>query len=85
MLAGSNMRTKRRKPQRNKKTFEALPAKQDLDAASRALLEEREGPDAAAPRDASIEDPLQDWPESAGEEDQWLKERRGGSDQEREG
>ncbi|HSQ06059.1 MAG TPA: hypothetical protein VLN59_18625 [Burkholderiales bacterium] len=44
---------------------------------SRALLglgEWRGAPDAQA--EGSIEDPLGDWPESSGEPDQWLLERR---------
>jgi hypothetical protein len=51
---------------------------QNGNAASAALLALDEGGRAAdiAPEgDASVEDPLQDWPEAEGEPDRWLDER----------
>jgi hypothetical protein len=36
-------------------------------------LEESRDPDAE--RDGSVEDPLHDWPESADDTDEWLRER----------
>jgi hypothetical protein len=36
---------------------------------------------AAADADASVEDPLQDWPEIEAEKDQWLLERNGRGDE----
>jgi len=42
-------------------------------------------PDALPPEADSVEDPLEDWPESAGEAERWLKSRRLRRDEEREG
>ena len=67
-----------RKIQRTRTRVQGAPPSQpDLDVVSRALLglgEWRGAPDAQA--EGSIEDPLGDWPESSGEPDQWLLERR---------
>ena len=43
----------------------AAPAREDLNLASRALLRETDNPRSARtpPDDASVEDPLLDWPE----------------------
>jgi len=63
------------------------PVEEDLNAMSGAIfgLGEERQPEAQVPVNDSIEDPLQDWPESSGEPDQWLKERRGRSDKQGQG
>jgi hypothetical protein len=50
----------------------------DPGAESRALLDAGESrhPQADARGDGSIQDPLQDWPESTGEPDGWIAERQ---------
>jgi hypothetical protein len=77
---------KRRKPVQRKKRDTTPDATDDLISTSRALyeFEQPSGPHAPARRKESVEDPLQDWPESSGEADRWLNERRGGSNEERE-
>lgn len=71
--------TKTRKPRRAKrkarrKAVPPVARDRDLGAASRALLDTEE----AGPEDErSVEDPLQDWPETESEKDQWLVERDG--------
>lgn len=69
--------TKARKPRRaaaKKKPAPSAARPQDFGAASRALL----GTEEANPEDErSVEDPLQDWPETEAEKDQWLVERNG--------
>jgi len=74
---------KRRKPVRGKRASPSPSAQEDLNATSRAFDEvgEVREPKAAAQDNESIEDPLQDWPESAGDADQWLKERRARDEQ----
>ncbi|MGZ5094813.1 MAG: hypothetical protein ACXWIE_21355 [Burkholderiales bacterium] len=77
---------KRRKPLRRKSTPPGPGAQEDLNATSGALYEvagARES-GAAAQDNEPVEDPLEDWPETSGEEDQWVKERRA-RDEEREG
>jgi hypothetical protein len=78
---------KRRKSVPGKKPSRLPEAREDLNATCPALYgvaDERE-PE-ALPRGAeSVEDPLQDWPESAGEADHWLKYRGVRRDEEREG
>jgi hypothetical protein len=79
------MSMKRRKIQRKKKAQPSPLGEDDLNATSDAVLDltEKRQPETQAPADESIEDPLQDWPESSGEPDQWLDERRAGNDKER--
>lgn len=81
------MSMKRRKTERKKRRAPpSPPGEEDLNAMSRAvfgLVEERQ-PQAQAPGNDSIEDPLQDWPESPGEADQGLTERRDRTDEQRE-
>ena len=59
-------RRKARKPRRTKAA--AAAPKNDLNAASRAQLgpDEEKRPYRPLPDDASIEDPLQDWPQDEG-------------------
>ena len=81
------MRVKRQKRQRQKRLPPSAPVEEDLQAMSGAIFgfgEERQ-PEVQAPDRDSIEDPLQDWPESSGEPDQWLKERRGRGDEQGKG
>jgi hypothetical protein len=68
---------KRRKTQRKKRTPPSPPWQEDLKVTSVAVfsLEDERWPETRGPNE-SIEDPLQDWPESSGEPDQWLNERR---------
>lgn len=70
-----------------KKRAPPPPAEEDLNAMSSAVFDlgQERQPEAQAPADDSIEDPLQDWPESSGEPDQWLKERRARSDEQGKG
>lgn len=67
----------RRKPRRTK-SRRVVPAVQQRpqDAVNPALLDSKEKK-ATADADASVEDPLQDWPEVEAERDQWLLERNG--------
>lgn len=67
---------KRRKRQRKKTAPPSPAAQEDLKVTSGALfgLEDERWPETQGPNE-SIEDPLQDWPESSGEPDQWLDER----------
>ncbi|MGZ5261564.1 MAG: hypothetical protein ACXWC0_28435, partial [Burkholderiales bacterium] len=62
--------------QRRTKRFQLGPTKRDLDDISRGLLGER-GVDIEAD-DLSVADPLEDWPESAGDVCRWIEERCGG-------
>jgi len=78
---------KRRKSVPSKKPPRLPEAQEDLNATSRALYgvaDERE-PEALARDAESVEDPLQDWPESASEADPWLKSRSVRRNEEREG
>jgi hypothetical protein len=70
---------KRRKAVQRKKREITPETTDDLSAVNQALY------DAAMPQrgNESAEDPLQDWPESTGDTDRWLDERRGGSSEER--
>ena len=63
-----------RRKARRTRSRRAIPVAQrgPQDAVNPALFEEKE---AAADVDASVEDPLQDWPEVEAEKDQWLLER----------
>lgn len=76
---------KARRASRGPKNIAAPPAlvpEQEGNAASRALLgvdDGRGAADAEPEGNGSVEDPLQDWPESEGEPDQWLDERGGQS------
>jgi hypothetical protein len=56
----------------------SAPAQPDVAAESRALLDAGESrhPEADARGEGSVQDPLQDWPESSGERDAWIAERR---------
>ena len=78
---------KRRKSAPKNKRFRLPQAQEDLSAMSRALYgAEDEGEPGAPPAEPeSVEDPLQDWPESAGEADHWLTSRPARRDEEREG
>lgn len=71
-------RTRKGKLTRKRKRVQALPFSQpDLDLASKALFGIEEGRGTPVEQDErSVEDPLGDWPESSGESDQWLLERR---------
>jgi hypothetical protein len=62
-------------------------APESLSATSRALygIADPDEPDALQLAAESIEDPLEDWPEAAGEADRWLGSRRARRDEEREG
>jgi hypothetical protein len=62
-------------------------APESLGATSRALygIADPDEPDALQPEAESVEDALEDWPESAGEADRWLTRRRARRDEEREG
>jgi len=75
---------KRRKSAPKKKPMGLPQPHDDLGATSHALYE---GDDAGGPppEPESVEDPLDDWPESAGEADPWVTSRRVRRDQEREG
>lgn len=65
---------KRRRAKAKRKPAPSAARPRDLGAASRALLDTEE----ASPEDErSVEDPLQDWPETEAEKDQWLVERDG--------
>jgi len=68
---------KRGKPQQKKRAPPSPPVHEDLKVTSRAVygLDEERRPQTQRPNE-SIEDPLQDWPESSGEPDRWLNERR---------
>ena len=68
--------------QRRRRHHPPEPTKQDLDEISRVLIDERD-PQRADTYDLSIEDALEDWPETVGEEDRWLLARVGWSDEER--
>jgi len=72
-------RKARRKPRRARNAIPAAP-QTPRDAVSLALFEPTEKK-AAADADASVEDPLQDWPEIEAEKDQWLLERNGRGDE----
>ena len=78
------MSIKRRTTSRKKRAPLRSPAEQDLDATSRALFDLEQGREPQVTDEGSVEDPLQDWPESTGEPDQWQNERRHNSDAERE-
>jgi hypothetical protein len=71
---GGKGRTKRR-PQRRRAPA-APPPEENGNAAAAALLAPEDGR-GAAEVDASVEDPLQDWPEAEGEPERWLDERPG--------
>ena len=68
----------KRKPVRTKRAPPLPEAQEDLNAVSAALYDDAPAGDveASARAGESVEDPLQDWPESDGEADGWLKERR---------
>ena len=70
--------------QRRRRRYQSEPTKHDLDEISRALVDERDA-QREDTYDLSIEDTLEDWPETAGEEDRWLLARVGWSDEERNG
>jgi hypothetical protein len=70
----------RRKPRRTKKRPTIGIAQRPQDAVNPALLDSKEK-EARADADASVEDPLQDWPEVEAEKDQWLLEREGEGDE----
>jgi hypothetical protein len=60
------MRRKRRRAARAGQTRSDRPRAEDLTAESRALLGEKDTPRRMRPEpaaDASVEDPLRDWPE----------------------
>ena len=61
-----------------KKRSHLPEAQENLRATSQALygIADADELDAMRPEADSIEDPLEDWPESAGEADHWLKSRR---------
>jgi hypothetical protein len=71
-------RVKSRRKARRTKNRRAIPVVQQgpQDAVNPALFGSKEK-EAAADADASVEDPLQDWPEVEAEKDQWLLERNG--------
>jgi hypothetical protein len=66
----------RRKPRRTKNRRDPVAQQGPQDAVNLALLESKEKK-ATTDADASVEDPLQDWPEVEAEQDQWLLERNG--------
>ena len=66
----------RRKPRRTKNRPAVPVAQGPQDTVNLALLDSKEK-EARADTDASVEDPLQDWPEVEAEKDQWLLERNG--------
>ena len=70
---------KSRRKARRTRNRRAIPVAQQgpQDAVNPAPFEEKEK-EAAANADASVEDPLQDWPEVEAEKDQWLLERNDG-------
>ena len=72
----------RRKPRARKRPAipAAPPTPQDADAVNPALFESKEE-EPPADAEASVEDPLQDWPEVEAEKDQWLLERNGKEDE----
>lgn len=74
---------KRRKPVCRKRAPPPPSAQEDLNATGRALYDiaEAREPGAAAQDNESVEDPLQDWPESSGDADEWVKERRARNEQ----
>lgn len=78
---------KRRKSSSRTKRSPAPQPQQDLSAISTALLgmTDTDEPDAVRRQAESVEDPLADWPESAGEADHWQKSRPVRRDEEREG
>lgn len=75
----------RRKSAPRKKRFRVPEAREDLNATSRALYGAEDEPGAPRTEPESVEDPLKDWPESAGEADHWAGSRRVRRDEEREG
>ena len=78
---------KRRKATLSKMRSRLPEAQNDLSATSRALLgiSDADELDALQSEAESVEDPLADWPENAGEADHWLKSRRVRRNEEREG
>jgi len=78
---------KRRKSVPRKKPSRLPEAQENLNVVSRALYGVTDGrePEALARDAESVEDPLQDWPDSAGEADHWLKSRGVRRNEEREG
>jgi hypothetical protein len=78
---------KRRKTAPRKKRPRLPEVQESLSETSRALygIADPDEPDALQPEAESIEDPLEDWPEAAGEADSWLRSRRARRDEEREG
>ena len=71
---GGRKRSKRR-PQRLRTPAAPRP-EENGNAAAGALLALEDGR-GGAEVDASVEDPLEDWPEAEGEPDRWLDERPG--------
>jgi hypothetical protein len=76
---------KRRKSAPGKKRLRAPEAREDLSATTRALYGVEDEPGVRQTEPESVEDPLRDWPESAGEADHWARSRRVRRDEEREG
>jgi len=77
MARAKKARRAKRRPERVRAPAEPL-RDQDANAASGALLEEGRGAADVQPEgDASVEDPLQDWPEAEGDPERWLEERSG--------
>jgi hypothetical protein len=69
-------KTPRAKPKKRAPAPAAPAPDDDGNAAGGALLALEDGR-GAAEVDASVEDPLEDWPEAEGEPDRWLEERPG--------
>lgn len=77
---------KSRKPLRTKKAPWSTAGRESLSATKRIPYEEgpAPAPEGAARDNESIEDPLRDWPESSGDAEPQLEERRA-HDEQREG
>lgn len=68
---------KRHKTKRLKTAQPRRPARKEIESTSREGIVQEDERRRGRPRpNESVEDPLQDWPESSGEPDQWLDERR---------
>jgi hypothetical protein len=74
MAKAKSTRTTRSRPKKRGAPAPRVPAP-DASATSRALVDLEESRDPDAERDGSVEDPLHDWPESADDTDEWLRER----------
>jgi hypothetical protein len=76
MIAPSRKKRIKRRPQRRRTPAAPPSPAENGNATAEALLALEDGR-GTAEADASVEDPLEDWPEAEGEPDRWLDERPG--------